>query len=97
MIAGAPVCDGCTQDDPIYSCLVNNRPYQFWQKNKERYHKLYPKDLKFNHKFMDLIENMICFDPAYRLTLMAVRNHPWLDYEEATEEEVAEELAKRRD
>jgi len=46
---------------------------------------------------MDLIENMICFDPAYRLTLMAVRNHPWLDYEEATEEEVAEELAKRRD
>ena len=96
LVAGAPVCNGCNHSDPIYSCLCNHKPHQFWKKNREVFGHFYPKDLKFSHAFMDLIENMICFDPAYRLNLIAVRNHPWLEQEEATDDEVMEEMEKRR-
>ncbi len=45
---------------------------------------------------MSLISSMLQEDPANRMTIAEVLEHPWLKEEMASEEEVLEEMNRRR-
>ena len=45
---------------------------------------------------MSLISSMLQEDPANRMTIAEVLEHPWLQEEMASEEEVLEEMNARR-
>ena len=76
-----------TLDDLYYRILVVNSQ-AFWADFD-------PKNL-LSEDFKNLVAGMLHDDPAKRLTLDEVLNHPWLKGLLATYEEVRQELLRRR-
>ena len=87
MVLGDNPFKKATLDDPSYWNLVVNSQ-AFWAYFD-------PKNL-LSGDFKNLVAGMLHVDPAIRLTLDEVLNHPWLKGLLATYEEVRQELLRRR-
>jgi len=92
MIAQHPPFSSATPKDPYYKCLAANRPDIFWKthgKTKEGGAGF------FSDEFKDIFEKMVALDPNSRLTIDDILNHPWLEGDIATAEEIKHEFKQR--
>ena len=79
--------------DPFYKLICANRADLFWRahsKNK-------PRPDYFSDDFKNLITSLIQFDPATRIQMADVINHPWVKNPDcATLEEIHIDFANRK-
>jgi serine/threonine protein kinase len=92
MVAQHPPFSSATPKDPYYKCIAANRSDIFW--------KTHCKSKKgglefFSEEFKDIFEKMVSLDPNSRLSIDDILNHPWLEGEIATPEEIKYEFKKR--
>jgi len=74
------------QEDPWFRQIAKKDYKNFWRKH--------PKD-NLSSKCCDLIVKMLCYQPLDRYTIQQTKEHPWLQEEVYTGEELAQVLAKR--
>ena len=70
-------------NDPFYMLLCANRADLFWKAHSKN-----KAEGFFSEDFKHLITNMLQFDPAMRLTVAQIKQHPWYNKEASTLEEI---------
>jgi serine/threonine protein kinase len=79
MVTQHPPFTVAKTDDPFYKLICANRHDLFWKahsKNK-------PEGF-FSEEFIHLINGLISFDPAQRISMEQVKGHPWMSGATAT-------------
>jgi len=74
------------QEDPWFRQIAKKDYKNFWRKH--------PKD-NLSSKCCDLIVRMLCYQPLDRYTIQQTKQHPWLQQEVYSGEELSSVLAKR--
>ena len=92
LYSGTYPFDLATQGDKKYKLIASNKAKEFW----ETHQKGKPYGF-FSDTFMDLIINMLQFNPGQRLTLADIFYHPWLQGPTSTQEEVNNYIAARQE
>lgn len=67
--------------DPYYKCIAAGKTEIFWKQhtlNKPNTTEFYSEEFK------DLIWKMLQLDPEQRLTIMDIKEHPWMQKEVPT-------------
>ena len=93
MIAQHPPFAKAIPTDPHYKLVCANRLDLFWKfhsRSKEG------GDSFFSEEFKDLISTLLMLDPTHRPSVAEITAHPWINGETATEEQIREEFAKRK-
>ena len=73
LITGHPPFNSAHPQDPHYKLLATNRADLFWKQHQNNK----PKGF-LSEEFMDLITNLLQFNPAARPSLADVVGHPWM-------------------
>jgi serine/threonine protein kinase len=78
MVAGRMPFERATKDDDYYVHFFNGEAEKFWQMHEED---LNPSSSRqfFKEEFKSLINGMLRYNPAERMTIQAVASHPWLN------------------
>lgn len=94
MLTQHPPFTKAIPDDPYYKLICISKLDVFWKahaRNKPG------GEAFFSANFMDLISNMLQYEPEKRLTMEQVKAHPWYnDSNCATLEEVQQEFLRRK-
>ena len=72
MYVGAPPFESTELNDPYFKCLTSKRYEVFWKAHSRKR----PKNF-FSNEFKDLFVSMIAADPAERIPIEKIANHPW--------------------
>lgn len=75
MVRGMPPFNDAALGDPHYSMLVNN-PKNFWN-----YHQISEPKAPCTPEFKELVQNMLCMDPAKRWGVNEVMQSAWMKVE----------------
>jgi len=92
MVAQHPPFTTAQPQDPFYKCIAANRSDVFWKihsKNKPGTSSFFSKE------FQDIIEKMMSLDPKNRPTIADIMQHPWMQGETPTAEQVFTEFQQR--
>jgi len=74
--------------DQYYRNFIKNDPKTFWKI-------MLPKVGNVSDDFMDLVNQMLSYDPKERPSFDSIRKHAWMQLETATDVEMTEEFQKR--
>lgn len=93
MASGSHPFNGtATPDTKLYKCLVSKRDDLFWNHHQ----KLLPNCEVFkNADFQNLFASMVTMRPNERPTIEEIAQHPWLQGETLTQEEIIAEFQHR--
>ena len=92
MRSGAyPFFEKAADRDPRYNLIINQRSDQFWQEHEAQKGQGF-----YSEEFMDLVTRMMQFTPNSRLSIAEVMNHPWLQGEMATHDEIRANFTQRQ-
>ncbi|CAI2366735.1 unnamed protein product [Moneuplotes crassus] len=93
MVAGTPPFKESKSTDPHYKTFPGNRKDLFWRFHTKRRE----GGLEFfSDDFRDLISSLLSVDPHVRPSMAEIRAHPWYNGPVPTQEEVQEEMEKRK-
>lgn len=93
MVAQHPPFNKATPKDPHYKTISANRLDLFWKLHSRNK----PGGLAFfSEEFMDLITQLLTFDPVQRPSLAEVKAHPWYTGPVPSYEEIKEEFQQRK-
>lgn len=87
---GHPPFNKANISDTHYKPFKNNSTDSFW-----KLHSRYQKGGCFSKQFIDLMNQMMEYEPTQRLDIADLLGHEWLNGEMATEEEVKTEFRSR--
>lgn len=93
MMTGRPPFNKATPDDKYYVPFCTGRINKFWEMHN-------PKKVEnevFSKSFVQLISEMLAYNPAKRFTAEKVTSHPWYKEKEATSQEVYEYMFKKKE
>ena len=93
MVAEHPPFNKADTQDPFYRCLAQNRADLFWKTHSR---KKPGKDEFFSEDFKSLVQSMLSLDPVDRLSMADVMNHPWMQGEVPTQEQIIEQFKQRQ-
>ena len=91
MLAGTPPFLKADSKDPTYNLIFLGRFETFWGVHQ----RFKPKDF-FSKDFKDLLIRMLAYDPALRLTIDEIKEHPWCQGPCATMENIRNEFLQRK-
>lgn len=77
-------------NDPYYR-LLSSRDDRFWQ-----LHSRNKSPTFYSADFKSLITSMLALEPSQRLTIQAIKQHPWYNGPMSTAQEIGAELKSRR-
>ena len=81
-----------SKSDPYYSKVIEGKWEELW----ELYSKMENFDTPFSLSFKDLISKLLNPNPRKRLSISEIKKHEWFNGIVASEDEVYEEMIKRR-
>jgi len=84
MVFGVPPFEKASANDARYRYIIKSQYESFW-KYCERNGK------EITQEFKDLINFMLCYDPAQRITISEIKSHPWYKGKICSIEEIKEE------
>jgi len=93
MYSGTPPFGRAFPADPYYKLLCTKKERTFWaahSRNKPGRGKYYSKSFK------DFLTKMLNFEPAKRLSMEQVLEHPWFNEDVPSEKEVIQEFSQRK-
>ena len=74
IVAGRPPFVAATKRDPFYRFLLfQKRKAMFWKRHPSQ-----DRIAQMSTEFKDLVERMLDPDPASRISLEEVKEHPWM-------------------
>lgn len=59
--------------DPHYKYFEMDKPQIFWEAHKSVHEPGF-----FSEEFIDLMTNMLAYDPSARLSIAEIIGHPWM-------------------
>lgn len=93
MVAQHPPFNKATPKDPHYKTISANRLDLFWKLHSRNK----PGGLEFfSAEFMDLINQLLGFDPIHRPSLAEIKAHDWYNGPVPSYDEVKEEFVQRK-
>lgn len=92
LYAGTPPFTRADPKDPYYKLLCTNRHDTFW--NAHSKHK--PNKDFFSADFKSFMNANFALDPAQRLSLAEMRNHPWMQGPTVPMDKIREEFNRRK-
>lgn len=93
MFSGTPPFTKADPKDPYYRLFCTNKLETFWaahQKHKKE------KDF-FPENFKNLISTMLSYDPAKRMTMEQIKEHPWYKGETLSADALKKEFTQRKE
>lgn len=73
MYTGHPPFDQAHTKDPHFKYIFQERADIFWKAHQQ----VHPKGF-FSDEFIDLMTNMLAYDPGSRLSMAEIIGHPWM-------------------
>lgn len=92
MLVGTPPFLKADSKDPTYNLIFLGKFESFWGVHQ----KFKPKDF-FSKDFKDLLNRMFAYDPALRLSIDQIKEHPWYQGPCATMENIRNEFLQRKE
>jgi len=89
MVVGQPPFDKAAESDVRYRLIMKQQFATFW-KQVER------SGRSFSNDFKSLINAMLAYEPAERLTIAEIKTQPWYLGKTCSEEELKEEYEKKK-
>ena len=91
MVSEHPPFTAARPDDPFYRCLAANRSDIFWKTHlKEKEANFYSEDFK------DLVGGLLALDPLTRPSIEQVLEHPWMQGDTPSKDEITAEFVGRK-
>lgn len=91
MLCQNPPFGNSTSSDPYYRLLSSGNA-RFWQLHSRNK----PPNF-FSEDFKNLISNMLAANPANRLTLQQIQEHPWFNGPTASPQEISQDIGARQE
>lgn len=79
--------------DSHYKNIVANRADKFWRLHLD----CQEEDDHFSPEFIHLVTNLLAVNPVHRMSLSEILNHPWMQGDIPTQEEVEQEFNQRKE
>ena len=91
MYAGNPPFESTRPHDPYYSLIRTKSFHIFW----EAHSRSKPHGF-FGHKFKNLFEKLVAYDPQERPSTFDLVKDPWMNEQICTHKQVIEEFTERK-
>jgi len=88
MLIGHPPLEVARQNDWWFRAIQRNRYDQFWAAHL--------KDIEISQEFKEFVNSILVVDPAHRATLQDIREHPWMQGEMLSPQELKQQFSERR-
>ena len=92
MVSGTPPFTNAEKTEFYYKFIVNKSYEKFWSYH---YQGKPGTENYYSDEFKDLINHMLNYNPAERLTISQIQNHPWYTGPTPSYGELREEFARR--
>ena len=94
MVSGTPPFNEARKEEFYYKFICAKKWPIYW---KYHYRNKPAGDKFFSEEFKDLMQHMLAYDAAERITLAQIREHPWMKGPVPSYEEVYEECKVRKE
>jgi len=95
MVVGFPPFMEANYEDEFYRTIANGDYELYWERYAQAYYEQTGEEVVFSKDFKDLVNKMLASEQQDRISLKAIKEHPWFNDSLPNAEEIESEMKKR--